>query len=141
MLSIGSGSGLLEAFVLQQGKIDGKAPLALYGVEVPSCINKHLPAERLLRVASTTSLYTDSIFASALVFVYPRQVSLIARYLDLCLSGALQMVVWLGHRSDWPDTEGVLSAAFAAMEYFEEPGIAEYELLVIATEPQIAKNS
>ena len=73
VLSIGSGSGLLEATLLHHSY--GK--LNLYGVEVPSCVNLHLPPERLLRVPCTRSLHSDAFFASALLFVYPRSAELI----------------------------------------------------------------
>ena len=136
VLSIGCGSGLLEHLLLQHKFADDATSLDLYGVEVPTCVNKYLPEDRLLRVASTNTLYADAMFASALIFVYPRQVSLIARYLDACLNGALEKVVWLGHRSDWPDAEKIISAAFSGLEYYDGPDIMEYELLVIATEPK-----
>lgn len=136
-LSIGSGSGFLEHLLLKHASADGASPLNLYGIEVPSCVNKYLPEDRLRRVASTSSVDPEAMFASAVIFVYPRQVSLISQYLDACLNAALEKVLWLGHRSDWPGTEGVLAAAFDRMEYCHGPGIAEYELLVVATHPKV----
>lgn len=139
VLSIGSGSGFLENLLLEYvTRSHYASPLDLYGVEVPSCANKHLPAECLLRVDSTTSLYTDAVFASALLFVYPRQVSLIAQYLNVCLGGALESLLWLGHRNDWPDAASLICAAFDHVEYYDGPGFVEYELLVIATGPKAA---
>ena len=138
-LSIGSGSGLLESLLLQYRDAVGEETfLDLHGVEVPTCVNKYLPEDRLLRVPSTNSVYHDAMFASALIFVYPRQVSLLAQYLDACLNGVLEKILWLGHRSDWVDTEKLISTAFGSIEYFEDSGIAEYEVLVIATEPRIS---
>lgn len=137
VLSIGSGSGLLENLLLQHGSVSNDVPsLNLYGVEVPTCTNKHLPEDRSLTVASTNTLYSDAMFASALIFVYPRQVGLIAQYLNACCGGALEKVLWLGHRSDWLDTQTLISAAFGSIEYVDGPGVAEYELLVIATDPK-----
>lgn len=137
ILSIGSGSGLLESLLLQQNTTaEGGQSLNLYGVEVPTCVNKYLPDHRLLRVASTSTLHEDAVMASALIFVYPRQVRLFAQYLDVCLNGALDTILWLGHRSDWPDAESLVSSAFSHVEHYDGPGIAAYELLVIATEPK-----
>lgn len=139
ILSIGSGSGLLESLLLQyRDTIGDETFLDLYGVEVPTCVNKYLPEDRLLRVPSTHSVYHDAVFASTLIFVCPRQVNLLAQYLNACLNGALEKVLWLGHRSDWMDMEKVISTAFGSIEYFEDPGIAEFEVLVIATQPRTA---
>lgn len=137
ILSIGSGRGLLEHLLLQYMSAEDATPVDLYGVEVPTCVNKYLPEGRVLRVASTSTLYADAMFASALLFVYPRQVSLIAQYLDACLNAALEKVLWLGHRSDWPDAEGTVSAAFSSLEYYSGPGLTDYELLVIASNPRM----
>lgn len=137
ILSVGSGTGLLENLLLQHAmEMDGSSPLDLYGIEVPTCVNKYLPEERSLRVASSRNLYTDAMFASAMIFVYPRQVSLVSEYIEVGLNGALERLLWLGHRSDWSDTMTTISAGFAAIQYVEDPGIAEYELLVIATKPK-----
>ncbi|RMZ30243.1 hypothetical protein D0859_05656 [Hortaea werneckii] len=78
ILSIGSGSGLLEAMLLKHSE----KPLDLFGVEVSSCVNKHLPPDRLAKVPSTTSLHSDAMLASSLMFVYPRMPALITAYLD-----------------------------------------------------------
>ena len=134
VLSVGSGSGLLESLLVKDGAGEVTSPLNLFGVEVPSCVNKHLRQDRLLRVSSTSCVYADAVFAEALIFVYPRQVSLIAQYLQICLGGMLEILVWFGHRSDWADAEDLLSSSFSNLEYVDIPGIAEYELLVVATE-------
>jgi hypothetical protein len=49
ILSIGCGSGLLEQTLLQAGH----QRLDLYGVEVPGCVNAHLPSDRVLIVPGT----------------------------------------------------------------------------------------
>lgn len=136
VLSVGCGSGLLESLLLERNASIEGSPLDLYGVEVPTCTNKHLPADRLLRVPSTSAIYDDAVFASVLIFVYPRQVDLIARYLAVCSNAALEKMIWLGHRSDWEDAKALVSAAFGSIEYVDGPGIATYEILVIATDPR-----
>jgi len=131
VLSIGCGSGLLEGLLL----LDGDEQVNVFGVEVAACGSKHLPERRLLRVPSTSSLHPEAWLASTLLFVYPRQPTLLARYMETFLSGALEQVVWLGHRSDWPEIEDVLASFFHEIEAVEGPGMMEYELLVFATSP------
>ena len=64
ILSIGCGSGLLESLLLRASASNHERPLNLYGVEVETCVDKHLPHDRLLRVQSTDTLHTDAILAS-----------------------------------------------------------------------------
>ena len=66
-LSIGSGSGLLEALILEASEQNNGQALNLRGVEVSRDINKHLPPERLLEVPNTTSLHSEAVIASALM--------------------------------------------------------------------------
>ncbi|KAI7537162.1 hypothetical protein KC331_g11068 [Hortaea werneckii] len=129
ILSIGSGSGLLEAMLLKHSE----KPLDLFGVEVSSCVNKHLPPDRMARVPSTASLHPDAMLASSLMFVYPRMPALVTAYLDASTGGALEQVVWLGHRSDWLDFESVMSSRSSSVDIIEGSGLDDSELLVVAT--------
>ncbi|KAI7207778.1 hypothetical protein KC333_g9355 [Hortaea werneckii] len=129
ILSIGSGSGLLEAMLLKHSE----KPLDIFGVEVSSCVNKHLPPDRLVKVPSTTSLHPDAMLASSLMFVYPRMPALVTAYLDASIGGALEQVVWLGHRSDWPDFESVMRSRSSSVAIVEGSGLCDSELLVVAT--------
>ncbi len=133
VLSIGCGSGLLEGLLLL---LDTDEKVNVYGVEVAACVNKHLPERRLLRVPSTSSLHPEAWLASTLLFVYPRQPTLLTRYIENFVHGALEQVVWFGHRSDWPEIEDVLTSYFNGIEVVEGPGMMEYELLVCATSPR-----
>lgn len=129
ILSVGCGSGLLEALLL----LLGHDQLNLCGVEVPSCDCTSLPPERVLRVAGTRSLHPDAILASVLMFVYPRVPALITSYLDACVDGALEKLVWLGHRSDWADSEGVIFDAFTNVHIAQDVGLPNHEIMVVAT--------
>ena len=140
ILSIGSGSGLFEALLLQASAKQHSQAVNLYGVDVPPCVNNYLPDERLLRVPCTKSLHPDALLASALIFVYPRDLSLITMYLNVFLDGALEKVIWLSHRDDWRNTEELLLKAFFSIEVLDIPGIPEYELLAIATMPRYGRN-
>ena len=136
ILSIGSGSGLFEAILLQVAEKDRGRCLNLRGIEVPPCINRHLPQDRVLRVPCSLSLHPEAFFASALMFVYPRRATLVAMYLDAFLDGALETLIWLGHRNDWPEMELLLLAAFFKLEQIDGPGIPNYELLAVASLPR-----
>ncbi|KAI7542923.1 hypothetical protein KC316_g15239, partial [Hortaea werneckii] len=121
ILSIGSGSGLLEAMLL---KMHSGKPLDLFGVEVSSCVNKHLPPDRVVKVPSTSSLHPDAMLASSLMFVYPRMPALVSAYLDASTGGALEQIVWLGHRSDWPDFESVMRSRSSSVDIVEGSGLS-----------------
>nr|POE88251.1 hypothetical protein CFP56_11480 [Quercus suber] len=132
VLSVGCGTGLLEAMLLQatEGRLDVR------GVEVLSCRNKYLPSENFLQVATTRSIHCDAVMATTLIFVYPRELNLISRYLEACIGGAVEQVIWLSHRSDWPDAHNLLQTYFSDLEYLEGPEVAGYELLVVASVPR-----
>ncbi|KAF2858267.1 hypothetical protein K470DRAFT_259945 [Piedraia hortae CBS 480.64] len=130
-LSIGSGSGLLEALLLAIG--DGRANI--FGVEVPSCENLYMPVERMLIVPTSHSVNSDAVMASALLFVYPRHVQLVKDYLGICKSGALEQVVWLGPTSDWVDFERVLRMFFHVVRIVQDC-VAEGDILGLAASPR-----
>ena len=136
ILSVGSGSGLFEAIMLDIAQRNRGRTLNLRGIEVPPCLNMHLREDRVLRVPCSNSLHPDAFLASAWMFVYPRKASLVARYLDAFMDGAVEMVVWLGHRNDWAEMEMLLIPAFMKLECIDGPGIPEYEMLAVASMPR-----
>ncbi|KAK5173763.1 uncharacterized protein LTR77_002444 [Saxophila tyrrhenica] len=135
-LSIGCGSGILEAILLHAAEEDHGKQLNLCAVEVPDCAVTHLPEDCVARVPNTFSIYDDAMLASTLIFVYPRQAKIIAMYLGAAKGTALEQIIWLGHRSDWPEAEEILLASSVQIQRVERPGTAEYELLVIARLPE-----
>lgn len=132
ILSVGSGSGLLEGMLLHLSRDE----LNLFGVEVPSCNCAYLSPEQVLRVTGTRSLHPDAILASVLMFVYPRVASLIASYVEACADGALEKMVWLGHRSDWADCEKTIHDSFAKVDIISNAGLPDHEIMVVATSPK-----
>ena len=136
IISVGSGSGLFEAILLETAEKDRERRLNLYGIEVPPCVNSHLPNERVLRVPCSFSLHPEAFFASAWMFIYPKRASLVATYLDAFMDGAMESLVWLGHRNDWLEMEMLLLAAFVKLECIDGPGIPQYEVLAIASIPR-----
>lgn len=134
VLSVGSGSGLLEAMLLHATDHH----VNICGVEVAAAVNRHLPPQRVLRVPRSASIHADAMLASSLLFVYPRSAALIARYLDF-IDGALEQLVWLGHRNDWPDAKIIVMRSFERLQLVAGDGLPEYELLAIATVPKRPK--
>lgn len=132
-LSIGCGSGLLEALLLDVSSELHEEPVNLQGVEVESCHNEYLPIGRSLKVPHTGSLCDEAILASALLFAYPRSPKLVKDYLNTFSNGTLKAVFWLGHRNDWEVFEESLHHALPFIQVFVGHGMAEYEMLVIAS--------
>lgn len=137
VLSIGCGSGLLEAMLLRAARTSGRA-LGLSGVEVPSCVVHYLTAESVLRVAGTRDLHPEAMLATTLMFVYPRKPALVASYIKDCSNGALECVVWIGPSSDWQDSQHLLSRTFTDVKVWEglEAGLPTYELVAVASGPR-----
>lgn len=150
VLSVGSGSGLLEHLLMLHAENSGPdGSWLVEGVEVqqpesqPS-VNKYLsePHYHTVQRTSTISprLYHDGV--QGLMFVYPRQPSLVSQYLaELGGRGScLDTVIWLGPRADWRD----FSACFDPQPSSKgrppreitvlsgtEAGLDDYELMAI----------
>lgn len=135
ILSVGCGQGLLEEVLLQRSV----PTLELYGVEVESCRNKFLREDRLLRVPSTHALHADGILAEVLLFVYPRELSLMTSYIRTFVRGALRMVVWLGPTQESSEAERILLANFFSLELIGRPAVSAYETLLIASFPRLPR--
>ncbi len=102
-LSVGSGSGLLEALLLRQSR-----KLNVHGVEVSSSVNKYLPEERTQLVAGTWALASSAKDASAWIFVYPREVQLIEKYIQSYGKGIVRQIIWIGPLADREEAETTL---------------------------------
>lgn len=131
VLSIGSGKGYLENLLLQHV---GDDSLDLRGVEVSPSVNKYMPEQNMVFVKGTWDLYSNAAVAEVLMFVYPREPRLVARYINTIGGDALKMIVYIGPTQDWPDYEGVLlSSSFHCITVPENCGVAEYEMVCLAT--------
>ncbi|KAJ5815448.1 hypothetical protein N7474_007225 [Penicillium riverlandense] len=161
-LSIGSGAGLLEALLAQHDHDhDLSATIAVEGVEVGSAVNRYIPEQDMHVVPGAWAVSGRALAAAAWLFVYPRDVGLVARYLNISRgrdgerdleSGSggggrgegenegndpavnVQLVVWLGPRVDWPDYENVFTKSlFSELAFLgEAEGLAPYEVGVVA---------
>lgn len=152
ILSIGSGSGLLEYLLnLHADNVDPHGSFLAEGVEVqqpesqPS-VNTYLPEPRYHTVQRTSMIspriYDDGV--RALMFVYPRQPSLVKQYLEELEAGKthIDTVIWLGPRADWDDFSPCFdnksssqSRKFNSPEITilsaEKAGLDDYEVMAI----------
>ncbi|KAJ7302306.1 hypothetical protein DFH08DRAFT_75883 [Mycena albidolilacea] len=107
-LSVGSGTGLLEALFLQRHP-HRSSPGYFLGVEVAQArpINRFLPEANTTVVLGTWAVAPgEAERAEGLMFVYPRQPALVRAYLGRATR--VRTVVWIGPRCDVDDFVGVM---------------------------------
>lgn len=142
ILSVGSGSGLLEDHILNHltslsDELSTK--FTVQGVEVRSSpttapVNKYLPEHHYTTVRGTWELSPLLETADTLIFVYPRDPALVSRYLS-ARPASLRVVLWLGPRADWE----VFGGCFRGLEGFGDvdiveggsAGVAEFEMVAV----------
>lgn len=148
VLSIGSGSGLLEALLLAhvEAKDDtGDPSFNVEGVEVQQLsgkppVNRYLPEQAIYTVRGTwdvVSRLQDSD-VTALMFVYPRQPALVTEYMKTIArhDHSIQSIVWLGPMADWDAFESCFVAKDEHRWELEkiqgaEAGLDGYEMMVV----------
>ncbi|KAJ4261337.1 hypothetical protein NW757_001728 [Fusarium falciforme] len=157
VLSIGSGSGLLEALLLAHvgAKHDsGAASFNVEGVEVQQLsgkppVNRYLPEQAIYTVRGTWDVVTrlQDADVTALMFVYPRQPTLVTEYIKAIAEQDLgiQTIVWLGPMADWD----VFETCFVAKDEHQvelekmqgaEAGLDGYEMMVVLRKTGQVKN-
>lgn len=139
ILSVGSGSGLLEALFLNHlsSLPNSTSGFTIQGVEIRSSpseapVNKYLPEQHYTTVRGTWELSPLLDAADTLLFVYPREPGLVNRYLA-ARPGSLRIVLWLGPRADWE----VFGGCFQRLDGFRDvniieadnSGVAEFEMI------------
>ncbi|RMZ86029.1 hypothetical protein DV737_g292, partial [Chaetothyriales sp. CBS 132003] len=124
VFSIGSGTGLLEALLTRHLVTHQRTNLVGVEVYASAPVNKYLDDDHVRLVRGTwdvcqTVTTSPASTAAAWMFVYPRHVSLVEKYLDTLPLGGLeereegargrgnapQMVIWAGPRADVVDYE------------------------------------
>ncbi|KAJ5179194.1 hypothetical protein N7492_002404 [Penicillium capsulatum] len=125
-LSVGSGSGLLEALIVNRNP-----DVSVEGVEVDSTINRYIEEERMNVVGGGWGLCSRASQASVWMFVYPRDPKLITKYID-AHADQVEQIVWLGPRVDWLDYEPCFVQSRFSTLTFPNIGLAPYEVVVVA---------
>ncbi|KAJ5266712.1 hypothetical protein N7478_009520 [Penicillium angulare] len=126
-LSIGSGQGLLEGLVSHSDE-----DVSVHGVEVSSSVNRYIAEEDMHVVPGTWGLYSFAQHATAWMFVYPRDPKLISRYMDTYGDNAVELIIWLGPRVDWPDYEPCFRQSSFSELSFPDLGLTPFEVAVVA---------
>ncbi|KAI2634460.1 hypothetical protein GGS21DRAFT_517880 [Xylaria nigripes] len=126
LVSIGSGTGLLEAHL--QTRLP--APWRVEGVEVSLSVNTYLPPDRMVIVPGSFAVSTRALDAAVLMFVYPRSGALVRQYLEVMARERGKLVLWLGPRVDWEDT-GFGTSADEVVVMRDCAGVAEFEMLAL----------
>lgn len=142
VLSVGSGSGLLEAHLQAHWSSQTGCFREIRGIEIRTApgarpVNKWLPENLSSTVRGTWELSPELNSAGALLFVYPREPGLVNRYLLAAAENSnnemLRTVIWLGPQADWETFQDCFRnvSGFAPLEMVQDCGLAEYEMMAI----------
>jgi hypothetical protein len=126
-LSIGSGFGLLERFLVTK-------PHAYHvmGIEVEPSSNRYLPSSNHRVVHGTRFLEPLAAEATTWLFVYPRRVGLVREYLAEHGKGSVQRVLWAGPKADWDDYKPCFAGWHVEELSADQIGGREWELIAVA---------
>ena len=125
-LSIGSGTGLLEALLLHT-----RPELCLQGVEISAGINQYLDCDNLVVLKGTWHLCGAAADATAWIFVYPRDVSLLRRYLEDFGNEAVRLIIWLGPKADLSTFGDAIRTPSWRRVLIEDCGLSAYEIMAV----------
>ena len=124
-ISIGSGTGLLEALILQ-----ARPEVHLEAVEVPGLtLNRYLLEESTHVVSGTWDLCSRASRATVWMFVYPRETSLVRQYFEELGTRNVKGLVWLGPRADYVAINQFMPSIWV-LEMLDGCG-SQYELLAV----------
>lgn len=123
-ISIGQGHGVLEAYLLQYDP-----DLNILGIDVGVKEPQYLPDSAIRLVNSTAALSVEAAVAEAWMFVYPKDLGLVGRYMHEYGSGAVNVIIWIGPRMDWIEVEREFPGHGWNTEVPFVNGLKEYEAL------------
>ena len=127
--SIGCGSGLLEALILEH-----RPTLHILGVEVVSCAVRYLPKESVEVVDGSRTLSKKAVEADVWLFVYPRTTTLVEAYVKMAEASPVRTIIWIGPTEDWTDFAPLFeSTTFDVDQIAHNTGLGTYELMVVMT--------
>ncbi|KAH9814656.1 hypothetical protein DFH28DRAFT_970748 [Melampsora americana] len=102
VLSVGSGSGLLESYMIQNG-------INVKGIDLSTNTNQYLEEEEFigLRGLWDREPISNLIYTRQILFVYPKPIkSVIKRYLEMLKE--IEILVWIGPSIDWFEVKETL---------------------------------
>ena len=127
-LSIGSGFGLLEAYLAAPPYEEH-----IVGVEVEPSPNAYLPTTHHRIVHGSRFLEPLAAEAQAWLFVYPRRVALVSEYMTAYGRDSVQTIVWAGPQADWDDYNPCFAVGWhVQVQSAQDVGGKPWELIAIA---------
>lgn len=127
VLSIGSGFGLLEAYLASK-----TYNVRVIGIEVAPSSNLYLPEGNHRIVHGSRSLEPLAADAKTWLFVYPRRVGLVQEYLAEYGSQNVETVIWAGPCADWDDFKDCVTAKWDVVVHSAaEIGGRAWELIAV----------
>lgn len=127
-VSIGSGFGLLEAYIMA-----GNHDFHVIGVEVEPSPNKYLPSSHHLIVHGTRFLEPLAAQATTWLFVYPRRVGLVQEYMAAHGQESVEKIIWAGPKADWDDYKPCFADWNIQEHEAGAVGGQSWELIAVAT--------
>ena len=124
IISIGSGTGLLEAILLHK-----RPTLSIKAIEVSHTINKYMLENDLCTLLGTWSVCPLAADAQVWLFVYPREVNLLRRYTQSYGSQTVELIIWIGPRADFADYAKAMCLSGWILTVFKDCGLSKYELM------------
>ncbi|KAF2101503.1 hypothetical protein NA57DRAFT_72943 [Rhizodiscina lignyota] len=103
--SIGSGLALLEALLSHT-----TSECHLECVEVASFRNerKYLPEDKMHYVQGTWQVSSCARTARAWMFIFPRDLQLVEKYVAAYGDDSVELILWIGPRDDFPEYENIV---------------------------------
>jgi hypothetical protein len=126
-LSIGSGFGLLESYLI----IEPHAQHVI-GVEVEPSSNQFLPSSNHRVVHGSRFLEPLAAEATTWLFVYPRRAGLVSEYLAEHGEGSVERVIWAGPKADWDDYKACFAGWHVEEQSADQVGGRAWELIAVA---------
>lgn len=127
-LSVGSGFGLLEAYLVTE-----PYSLRVIGVEVEPSPNKYLPVSHHRTVVGTRFLEPLAREATTWLFVYPRRVALVQEYIAQYGEGSVKRIIWAGPRADWDDYADCFATWDVQVQTADNAGARAWEAIAVAS--------
>lgn len=125
-ISIGCGHGVLEAYLDKSS-----TRLNVLGIDVVHHSPQFIAEDKLRLLPGTFATSTEALVAEAWLFVYPKDLGLLGRYVKEYGDGKVRTIIWIGPRMDWEDVKKGIPSAGWEMEAQEENGLKDYEALVV----------
>ncbi|KAL8684713.1 MAG: hypothetical protein Q9218_008171, partial [Villophora microphyllina] len=132
VLSIGHGHGVLEAHLLQ-----ACPTLNLLAIDIIHKQPQYLPEQNYLILPRSSEIYGNAKEAEVWMFIYPRDLGLVRRYLGHFPEGNVRTIIFVGPRADIREFEAGWGIGRESKgegwrkEMVEENGLKEYEGLVV----------